>query len=407
MAIIANDTQFIGIAPSIDLNGKKSALLNAQTEPVTMQDIIDTTGAGSQGPQGVQGPTGPQGVAGPVGPAGLTWQGSWTSGTSYVADDAVGFGGASYFCTLATSGTTSPNVDTAHWALLASQGAIGATGATGAQGPTGAQGAQGPTGMLPDFVQYDMGYNTLWNNGNGSVTTNTSFGEEALKSNASGGANSAFGLGCLRDNVAGSNNTAIGNGCLLSNTNGSANVALGTGTMESNTTGNNNVAIGTAALVNSITANNNTALGAASLVNSTSGADNTAVGYQSAFSITTGGGNVAFGGLALGNLQTGFSNVGIGYNTTVTSSTTTNAVLIGRSAIGGTNSTVIGSSASSGAFTAGVILGVGATATANNQFVVGSTSQAAGAVDTAVVTPTKRWKVKINGVDYYIALQTA
>lgn len=47
MAIIANDTQFIGIAPSIDLTGKKSAILNEQTEPVTMADIIETVGGGS------------------------------------------------------------------------------------------------------------------------------------------------------------------------------------------------------------------------------------------------------------------------------------------------------------------------------------------------------------------------
>jgi hypothetical protein len=51
MAIITNDTQFIGIAPSIDLNGKKSALLNAQTEPVTMADIIETVGGGLEGTQ--------------------------------------------------------------------------------------------------------------------------------------------------------------------------------------------------------------------------------------------------------------------------------------------------------------------------------------------------------------------
>jgi hypothetical protein len=49
MAIIANDTQFIGIAPSVYLTEKKSALLNAQTEPVTMQDIIDTVGGGLEG----------------------------------------------------------------------------------------------------------------------------------------------------------------------------------------------------------------------------------------------------------------------------------------------------------------------------------------------------------------------
>ena len=52
MAIIANDTQFIGISPSIDLTGKKSALLNEQTEPVTMADIVDTVSASvSSNPQ--------------------------------------------------------------------------------------------------------------------------------------------------------------------------------------------------------------------------------------------------------------------------------------------------------------------------------------------------------------------
>ena len=99
------------------------------------------------GPQGVQGPIGPTGLTGPVGPAGLNWQSSWVSGTSYVIDDAVGYAGASWFCILATSGTTTPDLDTTHWALLASQGAVGAAGATGAQGPTGATGATGATGV--------------------------------------------------------------------------------------------------------------------------------------------------------------------------------------------------------------------------------------------------------------------
>lgn len=42
MATIANDTQFIGISPTIDLTGKKSAILNEQTIPVTMDDITST-----------------------------------------------------------------------------------------------------------------------------------------------------------------------------------------------------------------------------------------------------------------------------------------------------------------------------------------------------------------------------
>lgn len=100
-------------------------------------------GGGGVGPAGPQGNTGPTGPQGPVGPAGLEWKGAWVSETSYVADDAVGYDGASWFCILATSGTTAPDVDTTHWALLASQGAIGPTGPAGPTGPQGPTGAQG------------------------------------------------------------------------------------------------------------------------------------------------------------------------------------------------------------------------------------------------------------------------
>lgn len=91
-------------------------------------------------PAGAQGPIGPQGVPGPVGPAGLTWQGAWVSGTSYVVDDAVGYDGASWFCIAPTSGTTAPDSDPTHWALLAAQGATGPQGPQGIQGPAGAPG---------------------------------------------------------------------------------------------------------------------------------------------------------------------------------------------------------------------------------------------------------------------------
>ena len=110
-------------------------------------DGVGTQGpTGATGAQGPTGATGAQGPVGPVGPAGLDWKGTWISGTSYVADDAVGYSGASYFCILATSGTTTPNLDTTHWALLASQGAVGPAGPTGPQGPQGIQGAVGPAG---------------------------------------------------------------------------------------------------------------------------------------------------------------------------------------------------------------------------------------------------------------------
>jgi hypothetical protein len=101
---------------------------------------------GATGAQGIQGNTGPAGPIGPAGPAGLTWKGLWVSGTSYILNDAVGYNGASYFCILATSGTTTPNLNTTNWALLAAQGAQGPAGATGAQGSIGLTGPQGPAG---------------------------------------------------------------------------------------------------------------------------------------------------------------------------------------------------------------------------------------------------------------------
>jgi hypothetical protein len=157
-------TRFIGISPNVNLKERKSAVLNAETEPFTAQDIANFVGTGAQGPQGVQGPAGP---IGPVGPAGLNWQGSWASGTSYVADDAVGYAGASWFCILATSGTTTPNLDTTHWALLASQGA---QGIQGVQGPTGPQGASGGAGTLQQTLTNG---NTFTSGGFTTTLTNT------------------------------------------------------------------------------------------------------------------------------------------------------------------------------------------------------------------------------------------
>ena len=145
---------------------------NAPTKLFSLQEVIDLaveslppgpdgpqgpagpTGAdGPIGPTGIGGATGPagaQGVPGPVGPAGLNWQGSWLGGTTYVVDDAVGYGGASWFCILGTNGTTPPPGDSAHWTLLASQGSTGPQGPIGATGPTGltgATGSQGPAGL--------------------------------------------------------------------------------------------------------------------------------------------------------------------------------------------------------------------------------------------------------------------
>ena len=55
MATIPSDIRFIGISPDVDLTEKKSARLNAEQQPYTMQDIIDTTGGGGGSPAGTAG----------------------------------------------------------------------------------------------------------------------------------------------------------------------------------------------------------------------------------------------------------------------------------------------------------------------------------------------------------------
>ena len=90
-------------------------------------------------------------------------------------------------------------------------------------------------------LKYNNANETIWNNGNGNVVTNTSFGLSALNNNSSGIDNSAYG-----------------NASMSGNTTGQYNSALGSLSLRFNSTGSHNIAFGTAAgayIANSITAN--------------------------------------------------------------------------------------------------------------------------------------------------------
>jgi hypothetical protein len=332
------------------LIGTKTVEIGEPTKSFLVSDFINllaTSGvAGPQGPEGPegpegaagatgpQGPTGAQGNVGPVGPAGLDWQGTWVSGTSYVADDAVGYNGASYFCILATSGTTNPATDTTHWALLASQGATGpagptgATGATGPQGPTGPQGAQGvagptgatgptgPAGSMIPWLEYNATDLTIWNNGKGNLNANTSFGEGALRSTTSGNYNTAIGLNALYANEGGQQNVAVGKGALQTNQNGSFNTAVGVGASLSQGSATRNVAIGNNSLYSNIIGANNTAIGTESFLIGR-GSNNVAVGTRSLYNADGNSGlfNTAIGAFSgYGASTDSQGNVYIGYN---------------------------------------------------------------------------------------------
>lgn len=97
------------------------------------------------------GPVAPRGVVfntpqGPQGEVGMTWQGTYSGGTTYAVDDAVSYNGSSYICILASTGNL-PTDDT-YWELLADKGDTGDTGAKGDKGDTGDTGAQGDPGEV-------------------------------------------------------------------------------------------------------------------------------------------------------------------------------------------------------------------------------------------------------------------
>ena len=164
-------------------------------------------------------------------------------------------------------------------------------------------------------------------------------------------------------------NSAFGQSAFTSNTTGSNNVAFGQSALTANTTGTSNVAIGYFALSGITTQAQNVALGAQS---GGTGAANTAVGHQALFS-NTGQNNAALGHQA-GQSSTGSSNV------------------------------IIGKSSSAATFSNCVILGRDATATGNNQFVVGSDGYFAGSISFETITPDTTWTVRINGANYKIPM---
>ena len=214
-------------------------------------------------------------------------------------------------------------------ALAASTGVgIGETSPTARLQVKGSGSTSATTSLL---VQNSVGVQLLkvadngsvWANGGGAISTNTAFGENALKLGGSGNSNIAFGSETLRALTTGSENMGVGRSSLYSLDSGINNVSLGN----------------------------------YSLFACTSGGNNTAVGWDS-----------IEGGATASNI------------------------------------TAIGSGTRSGNFSGSVIIGKDATATAANQFVIGSVGTIAGLVEAEINTSANIWNVVINGVARKILL---
>lgn len=224
---------------------------------------------------------------------------------------------------------------------------------------------------LGDGLLNDDG-TSIWYNGPSLNDTRLAYGKGAL-SQGGGTYNTAIGFESQLSNVSGIYNTSIGFRTLKSLTSGSGNIAIGEFALQDATSGTQNICIGYTTGWKIQTAVNNTAIGRTSLQNNISGNSNTALGVSS-LQNTTSSDNTAIGISALSTNTTGEGNSALGANV------------------------------DSGNFSHSVILGRQATATASNQFVVGSASYNAGSVVTASQTQTKYWEVVINGVTERILL---
>lgn len=169
-------------------------------------------------------------------------------------------------------------------------------------------------------LEVNFGNKTIWNNGNGNVGTNTSFGEGAMSSNVSGGNNSAFGQYALAFSTNNSN-SAFGHAALYVNSSGSDNSAFGNTAMIANTTGSKNLAIGTSSLSTNISGSNNVAIGYVSGTHlndklSSAGSPNNSVfmGYDTSALLANGTNEIVIGY----NADGGGSNTATLGNTSIT-----------------------------------------------------------------------------------------
>jgi hypothetical protein len=183
------------------------------------------------------------------------------------------------------------------------------------------------------FLEFNNTNKTVWNNGNGDILSNISFGDGALASNTTGSQNTAIGYNSLLSNTIGVNNVAVGPNTLRSNTTGFQNTTIGNNGLLFNTTGLNNTAIGNNTLLFNTTGSNNTANGQGSLQTNTTGGNNTAIGSFALLSNTTGGNNTANGAAALQNNTIGAGNTALGATVLLSNTSGNNNTAIGSSSL--------------------------------------------------------------------------
>ncbi|RQO30846.1 hypothetical protein DBR32_09010 [Taibaiella sp. KBW10] len=175
-----------------------------------------------------------------------------------------------------------------------------------------------------------VGFRSMYINSTGA--SNVATGYAALYTNSTGSNNVANGFQALYGNTTGVNNSATGYNALYANTYGRDNVANGFNSLTANTSGSYNAAGGSYSMSRNVTGFYNAAFGYQALSNSLSD-NNTAIGFRSLYLNGTGANNTASGFAALYNNGAGSDNTGVGYLADVSTSTLSNATVIGSGAV--------------------------------------------------------------------------
>ncbi len=238
-----------------------------------------------------------------------------------------------------------------------------------------------------------QGDGVVFSRGRGNINTNTAFGEDVFKVGMTGTFNIALGQEILKEVTSGQGNVGVGRNILNLLTIGATNYIFGNDSANKITSANFNIGIGGNVLTELVSQNYNVAIGYNALNKTTSFA-NVSVGSGSGVNITGGYYNSLFGHDAGLSLTSGHTNLFLGQNSGTGVQTGQGNVIIGTDATqpSGLNNSVV--------------IGRGAVATADNQLVIGSSGTPVGAV-TDTFDPfvqSHRMTVKINGVDYWIAL---
>ena len=214
-------------------------------------------------------------------------------------------------------------------------------------------------------------FNTAVGSGAMEIGTNSysvAFGYNALNSCTGGGMNNvALGSSTLTTIGSASNNVAIGSNSSQNLIDGNSNISIGAGSLISNMNGSFNIAIGYQALYTNgwdLNASNNIAIGYQALYTNDDGQQNTAIGNEALKSIATTGSaerNTAIGyqagrwrgtgTSAISNrLNTANDSIFIGWRARSSADAQTNQIVIGNDTVGGgSNTTTIGTTASTDA----------------------------------------------------------